>query len=263
MTGTLWYLAKQRLSLKSLLKSAIRTGEIYVLYQPIVDLHTKEYVGAEALIRWRRPDGTDIRPDVFIPIAEETGLIRQITTCMIETAARDSTHLVRKNPQFHIGINLSGVDLESQSVIDTLHKVIDRESIQAKNLLLEATERTLLKAHLASQVMNKLHSMGIAIAIDDFGTGYSSLSYLTDLKFDYLKIDKSFVDTIGKGAATSHVIFYIIKMAHSLGLAMIAEGVENQYQADFLEKHGVQLAQGWLFAKPMSIEALAERMHAS
>nr|WP_274381776.1 EAL domain-containing protein [Noviherbaspirillum saxi] len=259
--GALWYVAKQRLSVRSLLKSALKTSEIYMVYQPVVNLSTREWIGAEALVRWRRPDGSDIRPDIFIPIAEETGLIQQMTLRIMETVAHDSVGILKKNPRFHIGMNLSGIDLESNTIIETLQRLLEHGHLRANNLLLEATERTLLKAHLANQVLSDIRSMGIAVAIDDFGTGYSSLSYLTELKFDYLKIDKSFVDTIGTNSATSHVIFHIIKMAQSLKLSIIAEGVESEHQARFLEQHGVQFAQGWLFAKPMLVADLVDHIH--
>lgn len=261
--SAMWYTIKQKLSMRSLLKSAMKTSEIYVVYQPVVDLSTREWIGAEALVRWRRPDGSNIRPDIFVPIAEETGLIQEMTKRIMETVANDSLVILEKSPRFHIAINLSGIDLESNTIIETLRRLLKHKHFRAKNLLLEATERTLLRAHLANQVLTEIRSMGVAVAIDDFGTGYSSLAYLTELKFDYLKIDKSFVDSIETNSATSHVILHIIKMAHALKLSIIAEGVESENQARFLKENGVQFAQGWLFAKPMPVTDLVNDISAN
>jgi sensor c-di-GMP phosphodiesterase-like protein len=258
-----FYVTRRQMSVRSLIKGALRRKEFFLAYQPIVELHGGRCVGAEALIRWRRSDGTMVRPDLFIPIAEESGLIGEITKQVMEMVARDAATFLKQRPGFHIGINLSHVDLQSPGMPRFIQEFIVSTGLKPSNILVEATERGFMQADVARRVLNDIRALNIHVAIDDFGTGYSSLSYLEKFKLDYLKIDKSFVDTMGGEAATSQVAVHIIEMAKSLKLGMIAEGVETEIQLKFLQSRGVQFAQGYYFAKPMSLRELAAYVHSS
>jgi len=198
-----------------------------------------------------------VRPDVFIPVAEETGLIHQITRRVMEIVEREAATLLNQRPDLHIGINLSALDLQHPETGRLIRAMIERMGVRPHNILIEATERGFMEAKVARRIMDDIRALNVKIAIDDFGTGYSSLSYLEKFQLDYLKIDKSFVDTMGGEAATSQVAPHIIEMAKSLKLEMIAEGVETEAQLRFLAQRGVQYAQGWYFAKPMSLREFA------
>lgn len=247
-----WQMRRSR-SLPTVLKAAIEGNEICVEYQPIVDLCTRRWVGAEALVRWRRPDGSLIRPDVFIQVAEDNGLVCRLTERVLAIVAEEARPLLEQRPDFHIAINLSSVDLANR---DTVQLLRERPGIAPRNISIEATERGLLKAEATRGILKEIRELGIRAAIDDFGTGYSGLSYLGTFEVDILKIDKAFVDTVGTDAVTSDVAVHIIELAKTLKLEMVAEGIERIEQATILCKLGVQYGQGWLFARSMPMSKL-------
>ncbi len=252
------YISRIQLSLPSVLRAAAKRGEFYLEYQPVVELATKRWIGAEALVRWRRAGGEIVRPDTFIPIAEECGVITRITACVGEIVAADLPSLLQIDQEFFVAINLSAADLRSAETVELFRRMLNSSKAQPKNIAAEATERGFLQGKETSEILDAIRKQGIVVAIDDFGTGYSSLSCLQSLGLDVLKIDKSFVETIATDGVTSQVVPHIIDMAHSLKLFITAEGVETETQADFLRSRGVQFAQGWLFGKPMPIETLCE-----
>jgi sensor c-di-GMP phosphodiesterase-like protein len=256
--GIVYWMSKKRLSPKAELEIAVRHREFIVHYQPIIQLESGICFGAEALVRWRRPDGTLVRPDLFIPLAEESGLIVPITDQVVETVITELNSLLVRDRTLHIAINLCAEDIVTGRILDFLDKRLEHTGIHKAQIWLEATERGFINIDAARAMVDRARKSGHAVAIDDFGTGYSSLQYLQGLPMDALKIDKSFVDTIGKNTATSSVILHIIEMAQELALFSVAEGVETEVQAAYLRAHGVNFAQGWHFSKPLPAKEFIE-----
>jgi sensor c-di-GMP phosphodiesterase-like protein len=245
-------LVRQRQSLDAELHGAIRRGELQVLYQPIFDLDSRNCVGAEALLRWRRPDGTLTSPDLFIPMAENTGQIRQMTDFVLQRLLEQLGQMLRANPQLYISVNLAACDVMVPRIGQVMARLLTLHRVAARQIAFEVTERGLVDVVVARQNLQALRDVGHQVLIDDFGTGYCSLAYLQTLPVDCLKIDKAFIDALGHDAASSGVAPHIIHMAHALQLKVIAEGIEYEAQAQFLSSEGVKFGQGWLFAHALS-----------
>lgn len=253
------YISRSRSSIPALVRAAARNDEFTVEYQPIVEMETRRTVAAEALVRWKR-GGTSVSPASFIPMAEESGVIMLITDSVIRTVTRDLPKLLATDAAFRVSINLSAADLSSPATLDKLTELLRRSGAQPRNLVVEATERGFLQDRSTRDVIAGIRRLGIHVAMDDFGTGYSSLASLQTLEIDVMKIDKTFVDTIGTNGPTSQVVQHIIEMGHSMNMTMAGEGVETEAQAEYLHSRGVQLGQGWLFGRPMSVDALRVRL---
>jgi sensor c-di-GMP phosphodiesterase-like protein len=247
----LFLLSRSWGSLDTALRHALRRHEFFLVYQPIVDLASGAVVGVEALLRWRRPTGEEVSPEVFIPVAERSGLIVHLTDCVMHMVARDTDGYLASHPDFHIAINLSAADMQSPAIVGKIERLIVQCGARPSNFILEITERSFINLDAARPVLRQLRERAIEVAIDDFGTGYSSLAYLETLEVDYLKIDRSFIEAIGTGAPTNQVVRHIIQMARTMRLRMIGEGIESAAQADFLRSRHVQFAQGWSFGRPM------------
>jgi sensor c-di-GMP phosphodiesterase-like protein len=245
-------LVRQRQSLDAELQGAIRRGELQVLYQPIFDLDSRNCVGAEALLRWRRPDGTLTSPDLFIPLAENTGQIRQMTDFVLQRLLEQLGPVLRANPQLYISVNLAACDVMVPRIGQVMARLLTLHRVAARQIAFEVTERGLIDVVVARENLQALRDVGHQVLIDDFGTGYCSLAYLQTLPVDCLKIDKAFIDALGHDAASSGVAPHIIHMAQALELKVIAEGIEHEAQAVFLSREGVKFGQGWLFAQALS-----------
>ncbi len=251
-------LVRQRRSLGGELQGALRRSELKVLFQPIFDLNTRLCVGAEALVRWRRPDGTLTSPDLFIPLAENTGQIRQITDFVLQQLLEQLGPLLRANPQLYISVNLAACDVMAPRIGRVTARLLAHHRVAARQIAFEVTERGLIDVVVARNHLQALRDRGHQVLIDDFGTGYCSLAYLQTLPVDCLKIDKAFIDALGHDAASSGVAPHIIRMAHALNLRVIAEGIEFESQAQLLVSEGVIYGQGWLFARPLSATKFTE-----
>jgi sensor c-di-GMP phosphodiesterase-like protein len=246
-----------RSSLTDDLREGIAAGEMLVCYQPLVDVRSGRIVGAEALVRWQHPTRGLVMPDDFIALAERSGLVAPLTRSVLEQVKRDLESLPDLPEGFRIGINLARAHLADDQLLATLDEIFGAGKTLGQ-LGFEITERELLAniADRARNVVVQLAERGAEVALDDFGTGYSGLSNLRVLPFHFLKIDRSFVWAINTEAVTASLVDSIVALAGSLGIGLIAEGVETSAQRDHLSGVGVHLQQGWLYAKAVPLEEL-------
>ncbi|MCA3209184.1 EAL domain-containing protein [Cupriavidus sp.] len=235
------------------LQDAIRRKEFFAVYQPVMALDDGRCVGAEALVRWRMPDGTIVLPDRFIPMAESTGVIHAITTCVIEAVLADLGQHLAAEPDLHVSINLSPDDFRAPDTLPAISEALGRAGIRASQVWIEVTERGFANDAACRETIAAFRKAGHPILIDDFGTGYSSLAYLQDLDVDGIKIDKAFVGSMTTDAPSKSVGPHIIGMARALDIHMVTEGIETEAQRVALRQRGVQFGQGWLFGKAMPL----------
>jgi diguanylate cyclase (GGDEF)-like protein/PAS domain S-box-containing protein len=250
-----------RLQLENDLRVALDKGQLYLHYQPFMDLANGECIGTEALLRWMHPEIGIISPVDFIPIAEETGLILPIGNWVLRKACIQAKKWFDAGKtNFRMAVNLSRRQLDYAGLANDVRRILDETQCPAHLLELEVTESSAMQnPEQAIVILNSLHEMGICLALDDYGTGYSSLAYLKRFPFDRLKIDRSFIDGIPADADDMSIVQTTIILARQLRLGVIAEGVETQAQCDFLKQNGCDEIQGYLFAKPMSSEDVETR----
>lgn len=242
--------AMERLVLERNLRQAIHRGELQVHYQPQLDLRSGTLVGAEALLRWPHPEFGAISPELFIPLAEETGLIFPLSEWLMETVCTDmkAWSLPEEDP-FRVSVNLSARQFAQGEVCDVLIHVLRDTGLQGRRLGIEITESTIMRdVDGVAHTLQQLKALGVELAVDDFGTGYSSLAYLKRFPIDRLKIDKSFVQDITRNADDAAIASAVIAMAHSMGRRVIAEGVETLPQLQFLRAQGCDEVQGYYFS---------------
>jgi|GEM_PF-806546 diguanylate cyclase (GGDEF)-like protein/PAS domain S-box-containing protein len=253
--------AQSQLELETELRGAVAQGQLVLLYQPIVDLKTGELAGAEALVRWDHPTRGRLGPGLFIPLAEEIGLIDEIGTWVLRTACVEVAHWagLARGPVPRVSINLSVRQVADPQLPWTVQAAMAQAGAAPNWITLELTESLLLQNTAA--VLERLHALralGVAIAIDDFGTGYSSLAYLQEFPVTHIKIDRSFVTPLDDPTRGSGVVHAIIEIARALGMTTVAEGIETPTQLERLRELGCPLAQGFLFAPPLEAAAMAE-----
>jgi len=243
---------RDKIELESHLHKAIEREELVLHYQPKIDVRSAKMVGVEALMRWQR-GGVLVPPGDFIPLAEETGLIVPLSEWAVKEAARQA-RIWQQSFGFSdsIAVNLPSRLFERSDLVENIHQSVSAYGVPHKAIQLEITENNLMKdLHNVSLSLHRLNEIGVEISIDDFGTGYSSLAYLTTLPISELKIDRSFVRDLGITPQSSAVVSAIIALARSLGLRVIAEGVENLRQMEVLHRLGCVVMQGFLFSKPL------------
>jgi diguanylate cyclase (GGDEF)-like protein/PAS domain S-box-containing protein len=237
-----------RLALETSLRHALEQKQFQLHYQPQIDIVSGQVVGLEALLRWYHPTQGIIAPDRFIPLAEKTGLIIPIGEWVLREACRQAT----SQPGLKVAVNLSARQFHQQDLVAMIRRILDETGMLPSDLELEITESALIyDVELAITTMEQLKDLGVSISLDDFGTGYSSLSYLKRFPIDMLKIDKSFIDEVTTDPGSQVIVKTIIVMAQSLGLKVIAEGVETKEQLAMLHEHGCDQVQGYLIARPL------------
>lgn len=244
------------------MRAAVAEGDFEVHYQPKIDLASQQVVGVEALVRWRRQDGSLISPAQFIPLAEETGLIVPLGRSVLLQACQDGRRWHEQGFLIRIAVNVSAVQMAQGNFTAMVGEIIRQTGIMPGYLELEITEGVLAKdvTHTVA-IIDELHKIGVTISIDDFGTGYSSLAYLKQFPIDVLKIDQSFTREILTEKSSAAIVAAIINMAHGLDLRLVAEGVETQAQAQLLQQMGCTVMQGYLYSRPLMAERLTEFLH--
>lgn len=246
------------MQLHTRLKEALAVGALRLHYQPQVDVQSGEVVGVEALLRWNDPVLGEISPSRFIPVAEATGLILQLSDWVLHTACTQIAAWTQAGTSLRVAVNFSAQQFRLRNLPAKIRLALEQTGAQAQWLDVEITESVaMVQPELAREQINAIVALGCRVALDDFGTGYSSLAYLKDLPVSKLKIDKSFIDGIPDNDNHATLARTIIAMAHNLGLTLVAEGVETEAQLDFLRLHGCETYQGWLFAKAMGSGDLA------
>ncbi len=241
------------LELENELHEGLARDEFVLFYQPIVRAVTGELCGLEALIRWRRPDGTVREPDDFIPVAEATGLIQPLGLFVLQTACRDIA-LMRAalGSPLRISVNISAAQIREPNIVTIVANALRAASLDAGALELEITESSALQGQERTlEALRELVAMGVAISLDDFGTGYASLDLLRRLPIKRIKIDRTFVQDVGSDRVDEAIASATIALAHQLSLEVVGEGVETEFQKHFLESHGCDLLQGHLLGRPM------------
>ena len=250
--------SRQRLNLAHSLRRVPEKNELFLCYQPILELETGFVIGLEALLRWEHPTLGIIPPNDFIPIAEEISLMDNLTEWVVKTACLKSKSWFNRYPHLRkISVNISGSQMLQGNLCNIIEQSLYEAQLSTKHLELEVTEAALMTNTIqAERVLKQLDEIGIKVAIDDFGTGYTSISFLQNLPIDTLKIDRSFIDKIGQDETATRFVKTIIAMAQNLEMKVIAEGVESEQQLTYLKNNHCHEIQGYIFCKPLTADEM-------
>jgi len=247
-------------TLKRLLSDAMSRDQFELVYQPQIEITTHKVIGVEALLRWHSPELGLVAPEHFIPVAEESGMIFELGSMVIEKACAQASFW--KNHYQHeirMAINVSCLQIKSNKILDIVDSCLRKYNLSPSKLEIELTESTSVRDMIkVIYILNQFKDMGVRTTIDDFGTGYSSLSYLAHMPFDMIKIDRSFIDLLGLHTANTVVTESIIHMSKKLNMEIMAEGVETESQRTILLNNGCDYMQGYLFSRPVSADKLPE-----
>ena len=250
----------ERLRLETFLRRSIEKNEIFLTYQPQVEIDTGRLVGVEALVRWNHPELGLVPPARFIPLAEDSGFINQLGKWVLDEACRQMMRWQAQGLRVpKMAVNLSVKQFERGSIAGMVADILKETGLEPQRLQLEVTESVIMNTGDALGFINDLHAIGVGLAIDDFGTGYSSLAYLKQLPVQTLKIDRSFIKDISTDVNDEAIAIAIIQLGKSMQLSVIAEGVETEEQAAFLLRHGCKLAQGYFYSRPVLAQDMLER----
>ena len=255
----------ERLSLENSLRVALERNELFLVYQPQMEIATGRITGLEALLRWQHPELGLVSPDKFIRIAENTGLIVPIGEWVLRAACTQARKWQEEGlPAVSMAVNVSAVQFRREGFCELVRRTVHDTGLDARYLELELTESLLLaNAEVTVSVIQQLNSMGLTLAIDDFGTGYSNFSYMRQFQVSKLKIDRSFIRDVAANPNDAAITAAIIGMAKGLGLKVIAEGVENEEQISFLRTHHCDEIQGYYFSKPLTVDKVADKLRDS
>jgi sensor c-di-GMP phosphodiesterase-like protein len=234
------------------IERALAAGEFVPYYQPIVDIRSGQLRGAEVLVRWKKPDGTLVLPGAFIPLAESSGLIREMTRDLMRRVCAEAGAAIGSRPAQKISFNFAGKLFSDETIVKDVRKIFSGSPIKLSQVVLEVTERDPIENFTeARQIIAALQGLGVRIAIDDVGTGHSGLSYMLKLGVDIIKIDKMFVDAIGTDRNSTTIVETLVDLAHNMRMDVVAEGVETFEQVIHLRELGIRSAQGYVFAPPL------------
>jgi len=238
------------------IERAMKAGEFVPYFQPIVDIRSGRLRGAEVLIRWRKSDGTVVPPATFIPLAESSGLIIEMTRALMRRVCREAGTVLGARPHLKIGFNLTARHFASEEIVDDVRKIFKHSLLKLTQIVLEVTERQPIENLTETRrVIAALQGLGVKVAIDDVGTGHSGLSYMLKLGVDIIKIDKLFIDSVGTDRHSNTIIETLIDLAQNMRMDVIAEGVESFEQVLQLRELGIRAAQGFVFSPPLPCSA--------
>jgi EAL domain-containing protein (putative c-di-GMP-specific phosphodiesterase class I)/GGDEF domain-containing protein len=248
---------RRQLSMMSDLRHAMNNGGLRVVYQPKMSLETGRITDAEALVRWHDESGRTISPDEFIPLAEATGVIREVTVFALRAALADLSRWGPSGVPLRLAVNVSALDLVTEDFAKQVGAILEDAAVPPRQLTLEVTESALIRSPAeAIATLVELRDLGVRLSVDDYGTGQSTLSYLKHLPVHELKIDKSFVTTLAGSESDAIMVRSTINLAHELGLQVVAEGIEDRETLDMLRKLGCDYAQGFFISKPIEPDEL-------